>query len=103
MSTSHNNPNNSCEKDLEISDIMILIISLGFQSRSWCTTPLNQYNGRAVIFLEGGKENVDQNCLQGLKRQNKLLANMICIKYSFHRVQKTFNLLKKTKAFKTEN
>ena len=25
-------------------------------------------------------KNIEKNCLQGLKRQNKLLANMICIK-----------------------
>ena len=25
-------------------------------------------------------KNIEKNCLQGLKRQNKLFANMICVK-----------------------
>ena len=25
-------------------------------------------------------KNIEKNCLQGLKRQNKLLANIICVK-----------------------
>ena len=28
----------------------------------------------------GGMKNIEKNCLQGLKRQNKLFANIICIK-----------------------
>ena len=37
--------------------------------------------GRTIIFLEGGGGgNIEKNCLQGLQRQNKLFANIICIK-----------------------
>ena len=44
--------------------------------------------GRTIIFLDegggggggGGMKNIEKNCLQGLKRQNKLFANIICIK-----------------------
>ena len=36
-------------------------------------------------------KNIEKNCLQGLKRQNKLFANIICIKKnSLHRSQKLF-------------
>ena len=28
----------------------------------------------------GGMKNIEQNCLQGLKRQNKLHTNTICVK-----------------------
>ena len=36
--------------------------------------------GRTIIFLEGGGiKNIEKNCLQRLKRQNKLFANIICI------------------------
>ena len=28
----------------------------------------------------GGMKNIEKNCLQGLKRQNKLFANIICTK-----------------------
>ena len=39
----------------------------------------------------GGMKNIEKNCLQGLKRQNKLFANIICIKKnSLHRSQKLF-------------
>ena len=42
------------------------------------------HKGRTIIFLEGGggggMKNIEKNCLQGLKRQNKLFANIICIK-----------------------
>ena len=43
-------------------------------------------------------KNIEKNCLQGLKRQNKLFANIICIKKnSLHRSQKLFlNFLTKT-------
>ena len=34
--------------------------------------------GWTIIFLDGGMENIEKNCLQGLKRQNKMLANIIC-------------------------
>ena len=35
-----------------------------------------------LFFLGGGvgMTNIEKNCLQGLKRQNKLFANIICIK-----------------------
>lgn len=33
-------------------------------------------------------ENIENNCLQGLKRQNKLLTNMIYKKNSLHRDQR---------------
>ena len=40
--------------------------------------------GRTIIFLEGGGgggvKNIEKTCLQGLKRQNKLFPNIICIK-----------------------
>ena len=36
-------------------------------------------------------KNIEKNCLQGLKRQNKLFANIICIKKnSLHRSQRNF-------------
>ena len=44
-------------------------------------------------------ENIEKNCLQGLKRQNKLFENIICIKKnSLHRGQRNFffNFLTKT-------
>ena len=44
-------------------------------------------------------KNIEKNCLQGLKRQNKLFANIICIKKnSLHRSQRNFflNFLMKT-------
>ena len=28
----------------------------------------------------GGMKNIEKNCLQGLKRQKKLFANIVCIK-----------------------
>ena len=46
-------------------------------------------------------ENMEKNCLQGLKRQNILLANMMCIKKVCIEVRETCNLLMKKK-FKTE-
>ena len=42
--------------------------------------------GRTIIFLEGGggggegMKNIEKKYVQGLNRQNKLLANMICVK-----------------------
>ena len=43
----------------------------------------------------------EKNCLQGLKRQNKLLANMICIKKIVCiEVRETCNLLMKKKVSK---
>ena len=47
-------------------------------------------------------ENIEDNCLQGLKRQNKLLANTICIKKVSIEVRETCNQLVKKKIFKTE-
>ena len=43
-------------------------------------------------------KNIEKNCLQGLKRKNKLLANIICIKKnSLHGSQRNFfNFLTKT-------
>ena len=44
-------------------------------------------------------KNIEKNCLQGLKRQNKLFANIICNKKnSLHRSQRNFffNFLTKT-------
>ena len=41
---------------------------------------IKRTKGRTIIFLEvggGGMENIEKNCFQGLKLQNKLLANMI--------------------------
>ena len=39
-------------------------------------------------------KNIEKNCLQGLKRQNKLFANIICIKKnSLHRRQRNFFLI----------
>ena len=39
-------------------------------------------------------KNIEKNCLQGLKRQNKLFANIICIKKnSLHRSQRNFFLI----------
>ena len=46
-------------------------------------------------------ENIETNCLHGLKRQNKLLANMICIKKIVCiEVRETCNLLLKKKISK---
>jgi len=42
ISTSGNDLNNGCERTFEISWIIIYIIGLSFQSRSWYTTPLYQ-------------------------------------------------------------
>ena len=41
--------------------------------------------GRTIIFLGGGgggegMKNIEKKYVQGLNRQNKLLANMICVK-----------------------
>ena len=42
----------------------------------------------------GGMKNIEKNCLQGLKRQNKLFANIICNKKnSLHRSQSNFFLI----------
>ena len=41
----------------------------------WLTS--KKIKGRTVIFLEGGMRNILKNCLQSLKRQNKLFANVI--------------------------
>ena len=32
--------------------------------------------GRTIIFLEGGDEKFEKECLQSLKRQNKLFAQL---------------------------
>ena len=46
-----------------------------------CNAVSSRHKGRTIIFLEGGggMKNIEKNCLQGLKRQNKLFANIICI------------------------
>ena len=48
-------------------------------------------DGTLFFWGEGGEgmENIEKNCLQGLKRQNKLLPNMICIKKCLHKGQRT--------------
>ena len=41
------------------------------------TNQMRILRGRTIIFLERGMKNIENNCLQGLKRQNKLFANVI--------------------------
>ena len=50
-------------------------------------------------------KNIEKNCLQGLKRQNKLFANIICIKKIVCiEVRETCNNLSMTKkTFKNES
>ena len=50
-------------------------------------------------------KNIEKNCLQGLKRQNKLFANIICIKKIVCiEVRETCNNLSmKKKTFKNES
>ena len=51
-------------------------------------------------------KNIDKNCLQGLKRQNKLFANIICIKKMVYiEVRETCNNLSnyEKKTFKNES
>ena len=50
------------------------------RSLSKFCSPVKSVKGRTIIFLEGGMRNIEKNCLQSLKRQNKLLANTICVK-----------------------
>ena len=47
----------------------------------WCG------KGRTIIFLEGRYKKYWKNCLQGLKRQNKLFANVIREKKCLQRSQ----------------
>ena len=39
----------------------------------------SQYLGTDHYFSGGGMRNMEKNCLQGLKRQNKVFANTICV------------------------
>ena len=50
-------------------------------------------------------KNIEKSCLQGLKRQNKLFANIICIKKMVYiEVRETCNKLSmKKKTFKNES